>query len=113
MCSSDLFQIRITRFTEPGQNINNAYMTVGDLDMFPIKTGSDADDVYDVNGNGSRDDKVASYICGVGVPLTSPNGKVENVVALSFFREDNYLEKLERMKEILFKYKAELEKYLI
>lgn len=53
------------------------------------------------------------YIIGVGVPLASPDGHVENVVAISFFKQDDYLEKKERMKSILFKYKKELEKYII
>lgn len=65
------------------------------------------------NGYVESIDEVASYICGIGVPLRSPNGRVENVVAISFFRQDDYREKLERMKEILFKYRGELEKYLI
>lgn len=58
-------------------------------------------------------DEVASYICGIGLPLKSPNGRVENVVAISFFRQEDYIDKLKKMKDILFKYKAELEKYLI
>ena len=58
-------------------------------------------------------DEVASYICGVGVPLRSPDGRVDNVVAISFLRQGDYEEKVERLKEILFKYKAEIERYLI
>lgn len=65
------------------------------------------------NGFVESIDEVASYICGIGLPLKSPNGRVENVVAISFFRQDDYMEKLNRMKEILSKYKVELEKYLI
>ena len=65
------------------------------------------------NGFVKSIDEVASYICGIGLPLKSPNGRVENVVAISFFRQDDYIEKLNRMKEILSKYKKELEKYLI
>ena len=65
------------------------------------------------NGFVESIDEVASYICGIGLPLKSPNGRVENVVAISFFRQDDYIEKLNRMKEILSKYKKELEKYLI
>ncbi|MDO9085234.1 MAG: IclR family transcriptional regulator [Anaerolineaceae bacterium] len=58
-------------------------------------------------------DEVASYICGVGVPLRNRDNRVESVVAISFFRQDNYLEKLERMKAILFKYQPELEKFIV
>jgi DNA-binding IclR family transcriptional regulator len=58
-------------------------------------------------------DEVASYICAVGVPLHNPDNRVENVVAISFFRQDDYLEKLDRMKTILFKYQPELEKYIV
>lgn len=65
------------------------------------------------NGFVESIDEVASYICGIGLPLKSPNGRVENVVAISFFRQEDYIDKLKKMKDILFKYKAELEKYLI
>ena len=58
-------------------------------------------------------DEVAAYICGVGVPLHYPDKRVENVVAISFFRQDDYLEKLDRMKAILFKYQSELEKFIV
>jgi DNA-binding IclR family transcriptional regulator len=58
-------------------------------------------------------DEVASYICAVGAPLRSPDNRVENVVAISFFRQDDYLEKLEKMKAILFKYQPELEKFIV
>jgi DNA-binding IclR family transcriptional regulator len=58
-------------------------------------------------------DEVASYICAVGVPLHNPDNRVENVVAISFFRQDDYLEKLDRMKAILFKYQPELEKFIV
>jgi len=58
-------------------------------------------------------DEVASYICAVGLPLRNPDNRVENVVAISFFRQDDYLEKLERMKAILYKYQPELEKFIV
>lgn len=56
--------------------------------------------------------ETSPYIIGVGVPLRSPNGSVENVVAISFFKQDDYKEKMERMKQILFKHQRELEFYL-
>lgn len=58
-------------------------------------------------------DEVASYICAVGLPLHNPDNRVENVVAISFFRQDDYLEKLERMKAILCKYRPDLEKFIV
>jgi DNA-binding IclR family transcriptional regulator len=58
-------------------------------------------------------DEIASYICAVGVPLKNKQNHVENVVAISFFKQDDYLEKLDRMKQILFKYQSELEKYIV
>jgi len=64
-------------------------------------------------GNVESIGEVASYICAVGLPLRNPDNRVENVVALSFFRQDDYLEKLERMKAILYKYRPELEKYIV
>ena len=53
------------------------------------------------------------YIVGVGLPLRNPDGTVENVVAISFFRQDADPDKIVRMREILFKYQKELEKYLV
>lgn len=58
-------------------------------------------------------EETVPYVIGVGVPLKSPNGQVENVVAISFFKQEGYEEKLERMKEILFRYQRELEMYLL
>jgi len=52
-------------------------------------------------------------VVGVGVPLTGSTGEVKNVVSISFFKEENYLEKLESLKELLFKYKKDLERYIV
>jgi DNA-binding IclR family transcriptional regulator len=51
-------------------------------------------------------------IIGVGVPLRGHDGRVRNVVAVSFFKQDDYTEKIERMKKILLSYKPELEKFM-
>jgi DNA-binding IclR family transcriptional regulator len=57
-------------------------------------------------------EETVPYVIGVGVPLKSPDGQVKNVVAISFFKQDNYRERLEQMKAILFRYQRELEMYL-
>jgi len=52
-------------------------------------------------------------VIGIGVPLVGSTGDVKNVVSISFFKEENWREKLESLKELLFRYKPELEKYII
>ncbi len=52
-------------------------------------------------------------VIGIGIPLYSSTGEVKNVVSISFFKEENYLEKLQAMKELLFRYKKELEKFIV
>jgi len=58
-------------------------------------------------------EEILPYMIGVGIPLKSPNGRVENVVAISFFKQENNSEKIQRMYEILIKYHDQLEKYLL
>ena len=53
------------------------------------------------------------YIIGVGLPLQNPDGSVENVVAISFFKQEDDPGKIEKMKAILYKYQRELEKYIL
>ncbi|MDD2215365.1 MAG: IclR family transcriptional regulator [Eubacteriales bacterium] len=53
------------------------------------------------------------YIIGVGLPLKNPDGRVENVVAISFFKQEDDPGKIEKMKAILYKYQRELEKYIL
>ncbi len=53
------------------------------------------------------------YVIGVGVPIINSKGKVKNVVAISFFKHDNYLDKIEECKLLLFKYQSELAKYIL
>ena len=57
-------------------------------------------------------EETMNYVIGVGVPLKSHDGRVKNVVAASFFKQDDYLEKIEKIKDILFKYKKQLEKFI-
>jgi DNA-binding IclR family transcriptional regulator len=52
-------------------------------------------------------------VIGIGIPLTGSTGDVRNVVSISFFKEENYLEKMEALKDLLFRYKKELEKYIV
>ena len=58
-------------------------------------------------------DETLPYIVGVGVPLKSPDGTVENALAISFFRQDDDPDKRIRMRELLIKYQSELEKFLV
>ncbi len=53
------------------------------------------------------------YIIGVGIPLKSPDGRVENVIAISFFKQENDPQKIHRMHDILIKYQDQLEKHLL
>lgn len=52
-------------------------------------------------------------VIGIGIPLTGSTGEVKNVVSISFFKEENYLEKMESLKELLLRYKKELERYIV
>jgi DNA-binding IclR family transcriptional regulator len=52
-------------------------------------------------------------VIGIGIPLVGSTGDVKNVVSISFFKEENWQEKLESLKELLFRYKKELEKYIV
>jgi IclR family acetate operon transcriptional repressor len=52
-------------------------------------------------------------VIGIGIPLTGSTGEVKNVVSISFFKEENYLEKMESLKELLLRYKDELERYIV
>lgn len=49
----------------------------------------------------------------IGIPLRNAHNDVVACVAVSFFKKDNYLERIEEIKEILLEYKSELEKYLL
>ena len=52
-------------------------------------------------------------VIGIGIPLYGSTGDVRNVVSISFFKEENYLQKMEILKELLFRYKKELEKFIV
>jgi succinyl-diaminopimelate desuccinylase len=53
-----------------------------------------------------------AYVIGVGVPLRGTDGEIRNVVAVSFFKTERYLEDIEKIKRVLFRYRPELEKYI-
>ena len=57
-------------------------------------------------------EETVPYVMGTGIPLKSRNGKIENIVAISFFKQKSHMEKMEKLRDILFKYKRELELYL-
>lgn len=54
-------------------------------------------------------DENLSYVIGVGIPIRGQDKKYNNVVAVSFFRQDDYLEKIEEIKKTLFEYRPLLE----
>jgi len=53
------------------------------------------------------------FAVGVGIPIKNNKGEIKACVAIAFFKRDGYKEKLENMKEILFKYKDEISKFMI
>lgn len=57
-------------------------------------------------------EETLSYVIGVGVPIRGQDKKYNNVVAVSFFKQDDYLEKIERIKDVLFRFKPQLEEII-
>jgi succinyl-diaminopimelate desuccinylase len=57
-------------------------------------------------------DENLSYVIGVGIPIRGQEKKYNNVVAVSFFRQEDYLEKIEEIKQILFEYRPMLEEII-
>ncbi len=53
------------------------------------------------------------FAVGVGIPIRNSKGEVKACVAIAFFKRDDYKEKLENMKEVLFRYKDEISKFMI
>ncbi|MGO1527609.1 IclR family transcriptional regulator [Senegalia sp. (in: firmicutes)] len=52
------------------------------------------------------------YAIGVGIPIFNSKNEVEACLAISFLKTDNYIEKIEEFKKILFEYKPKIEKYI-
>jgi DNA-binding IclR family transcriptional regulator len=65
------------------------------------------------NGYVTSIEETFPLIIGIGIPLYGSTGDVRNVVSISFFKEENYPEKMESLKELLFRYKKELEKFIV
>lgn len=52
------------------------------------------------------------YAIGVGIPIFNSKGEVVACLAVSFLKTDDYMKKIEKLKEILFKYRPKVEKYI-
>jgi len=59
------------------------------------------------------DEETFRYAVGVGIPIPSPDGSVRSCVAISFLKNENYEEKVEEFKEMLFKYKDKIARFMI
>ncbi len=59
------------------------------------------------------DEEVFPQAVAVGVPITSPDGVVRTCVAISFIKSNGHKQKIKRLKEILFKYKEDITRYMI
>lgn len=57
-------------------------------------------------------EETLSYVIGVGVPLAGKDKRVHNVVAVSFFKQEDYLAKIESIKKVLLEYKPRLEELI-
>ncbi len=53
------------------------------------------------------------FAVAAGIPIRNSKGEIKACVAISFFKRENYEKKLEKMREVLFKYKDEISKYMI
>lgn len=58
------------------------------------------------------DEETFNYAVGVGIPIFNSNGNVKTCVAISFFKQSDYKNKIEELKSILFKYSDEISKYI-
>ncbi|WP_313341393.1 IclR family transcriptional regulator [Sedimentibacter sp.] len=58
------------------------------------------------------DEEAFDYAMGVGIPIFDSKGNVSTCVAISFLKQANYKEKIEELKEILFKHADELSRYI-
>lgn len=57
-------------------------------------------------------DELGYDILGVGVPLFDHSGEIKSCVAIAFFREDGWRQKLDHFRNILLSYQKKLEMYL-
>lgn len=64
------------------------------------------------NGYVISDEETFRYAVGVGIPIFDSKSEVIACVAISFLKQNNYIEKIENLKEILFKYSDEISKHM-
>lgn len=57
-------------------------------------------------------DEIGIDVIGVGIPLFNKAGQVRACVAIAFFREDGWENKLKSLRELLLSYQKTLEQYL-
>lgn len=57
-------------------------------------------------------DEIGIDVIGVGIPLFNKAGQVHACVAIAFFREDGWENKLKNLRELLLSYQKTLEQYL-
>lgn len=57
-------------------------------------------------------DEYGIDIIGTGIPLFDSKGEIWGCIAVSFFREDGWEQKLEDIRNVFFSYKRRLESYL-
>lgn len=58
-------------------------------------------------------DEIGIDVIGAGVPLFNKEGKVRACVAIAFFREDGWENKLEKLTKLLLSYQRTLEQYML
>lgn len=58
------------------------------------------------------DEETFRYAVGVGIPIFDSKNKVIACVAISFLKQNNYIEKIEKLKEILFEYSDEISTHM-
>lgn len=57
-------------------------------------------------------DELGIDIIGTGIPIFDARGKIKACVAVAFFRDDGWKEKLIKIKDILLSYQHQLERYM-
>lgn len=59
------------------------------------------------------DNETFPLAVGVGIPLFNKDGSVTTCIAISFLRHEGYKADIERLKEVLYKYREELNRFMI
>jgi len=55
-------------------------------------------------------DELYMDVVGAGIPIFDRSGQANAVVAIAFFREEGWMEKLDRFIELLLRYQEKIEK---